>query len=972
MKRFLVVAAVSALCCVVGGVKSEDTQRKLVRIDLTGQKRETVQQFLNSQPDITSFDPEGNTVDVILELEHLQNVEALRLPVSVLIDDLHAYERDLRLKGYLDRFHTYAQMLGELERIAAEHPDIAKLFDIGDSWEKTQGIADRDIWAMKISDNVERQEVQEAEVLYMGCHHAREIITPEILLALMDYLVEHYGSDSSVTDLVDNRQLWFVPMVNPDGHSYVWTTNIWWRKNRKDNGDGTFGVDLNRNYGYMWGYNNVGSSSRSSSETYRGPAPFSEPETQAVRDFVEEHTFIASLSYHSYGNLFLFPWGYIPENTPDHDAFLAIGDSATVFNGYFAGNLAMGALYETNGDSDDWLYGEQTTKYKILAFTPEVGSRDDGFHPDTSRILPLIAENLWPNIFVARIAKNHMPRPLILHTPLDDTEDAGGPYTVIARITSPVYPLDTSSPRIYYNTTGVPPFESVAMYPTDSTDVFEGHIPGFGEEVHLYYYMAASDTVPLTGYAPPHAPDSLYTFYVGADIVAPVITHQPRVHRSASHASLCIDANVTDNLGVREVQLHYRINDGVGSSTVMDHHHSYFYRGCIDIEFPSVGDYVEYSIVATDSATHANTVRAPESGFYYVLLIESIEFDFEEDDGGFVTEGEGDWEWGRPITGPQSAHSGAKVWATNLSGPYRDLSDSRLVIPNIDLSDYVGATLTFYHWYQSESVSGVLLDGGNVKIAPDGEPYHVLTPVQGYDSSLVPIGNPLGGERAYGGTIGAGNFWHQEVFELSPYAHRVVFLRFHFGSNETVTGPGWYIDDVEIKLASSKIPAFRNTTAMDSTDNTRGPYEIFSSIMDDGDITEASLLFRTQGAPSFESLPMTEVVPYLLRGELPGQPLGTDVSYYIRAEDDAHNVVVDPPDAPDALYHFVVAHQCGTKGDVNGDESHDVRDVILTVAISLDASDHDPCDLWRADFNGDGTVDVLDVLSIVSVIIEGR
>ena len=971
IKHFFTTTAVVALCCVIGNGYSEDARRRLVRIDLADQNRETIHRFLRSQPDIASCDPEVKSVDVILRSDHLQRVKSLNVPVSVLIDDLDAYERDLRLQGYLDRFHSYAQMLQEMEQVAAEHPRIAELHDIGDSWEKTQGIADRDIWALKISDNVEREEAQEAEVLYIGCHHAREIITPEILLSFMHYLVDHYGSNPDVTFLVDNRQLWLIPMLNPDGHDYVFTTDIWWRKNRRDNGNGTFGVDLNRNYGYMWGCDDVGSSPRTSSETYRGSGPFSEPESQAIRDFVEEHTFVISLSYHSYGNLFLFPWGYIPENTPDHETFVAIGDSATVFNGYFAGNLAMGAIYQVNGGSDDWLYGEQTTKYKVFAFTPEVGNSDDGFHPDTSRIDPLIEENFWPNIYVARIAEQYAPRPMIAHSPHQDTEDSIGPYTLRAKITSPAFPLDTTSPKIYFNTTGVPPFDSVTMLPTDSIDIYEGLIPGHGENLTLYYYMSARDTNRRPGYAPPHAPDSLYSFDVGADIVPPTITHHSKIHRSAYRTTMCVEANAADNLGIRDLTLWYRFNSGLFDATIMSSQGSQFYLSCIENESPAVGDFLEYYFIATDVSPQANTARDPESGFYYTLLIESIEFDLEENDGGFATGGESDWEWGIPTSGPASAHSGAKVWATNLSGPYRDVSDSRLDILGIDLTDYVGARLTFYHWYRSESISGVLFDGGNVKIALEGGPYQVLTPDQGYDGSLVPVGNPIGGERAYGGTAGAGDFWHQESFDVSPYAHHTAALRFHFGSNETVTDQGWYIDDVEIRLASSKTPIFYNTTHMDSTDDTQGPYEIFSSIIDDGEITKASLLFRVTGTSSFEEIPMDEIITYLFRGELPGQPLGTEVRYYLRTEDDSGNIVTDPPTAPDSLYGFVVASICGDRGDVNQDTFFDVRDVVLSVAISLDSGGHDECAIWRADFNGDGTVDVFDILSIVNVIIGG-
>ncbi len=201
-------------------------------------------------------------------------------------------------------------------------------------------------------------------------------------------------------------------MVNPDGHYYVelnhaGSSNSWWRKNRRDNGNGTYGVDLNRNYSFEWGYDNVGSSPSTASETYRGSGPFSEPETQAIRDFVTAHSFTTWLSYHSYGELLLYPWGYIYGNTPDQDVYEALGDSLVQENGYLAGNPASGAIYITNGDSDDWGYGQQSSKNKIFAFTPEINSSaQGGFGPAESYIQPTFDLLLPMNLKLLKFAGN--------------------------------------------------------------------------------------------------------------------------------------------------------------------------------------------------------------------------------------------------------------------------------------------------------------------------------------------------------------------------------------------------------------------------------------------------------------------------------------------------------------------------------------------------------------------------------------
>ncbi|MCP4634349.1 MAG: T9SS type A sorting domain-containing protein, partial [candidate division Zixibacteria bacterium] len=198
------------------------------------------------------------------------------------------------------------------------------------------------------------------------------------------------------------REIWIIPIINVDGYIYNQEQSPngggMWRKNRRDNG-GSYGVDPNRNYTYMWGYDDQGSSPYPSDDTYRGPSAGSEPCNQAVMQFCESHDFVTTLHYHSYGEYFLYPWGYDQLDTPDHDLFVAIADSAVSMNGYDPGR-AWELLYAVNGDAVDWSYGE----LGILAFTPEVGNSSDGFWPDPSRIQPLIDLNRPVNIYIAEVA----------------------------------------------------------------------------------------------------------------------------------------------------------------------------------------------------------------------------------------------------------------------------------------------------------------------------------------------------------------------------------------------------------------------------------------------------------------------------------------------------------------------------------------------------------------------------------------
>jgi hypothetical protein len=177
-----------------------------------------------------------------------------------------------------------------------------------------------------------------------------------------------------------------------------------WRKNRRANADGSVGVDLNRNFGLAWGYDDKGSSPFASSLNYRGSTPFSEPETRAIQRLCIEKDFAVALNYHTYGNLLIYPWGYLDADSEDSLRYRALAQHLTRENRYAYGTGGQTVGYITNGDAVDWMYGDSLAKPSVLAFTPEVGSDDDGFWPVPSRILPQAQENLDANIILAAAA----------------------------------------------------------------------------------------------------------------------------------------------------------------------------------------------------------------------------------------------------------------------------------------------------------------------------------------------------------------------------------------------------------------------------------------------------------------------------------------------------------------------------------------------------------------------------------------
>lgn len=220
-------------------------------------------------------------------------------------------------------FTTYAQMTTALQTIASTYPAIARLYDLGHS---VQG---RALWGLKITDNPDLEE-DEPEVRICGNHHGNEYMSAEMPLMLAQYLTSNYGILPNVTSLVDNREIWLIPMVNPDGHE------MGQRENAND-------VDLNRDYGYMW------------ESGWGSPSEFSQPETQAMRANALAHNYVLSLSYHTSGNIVNYVWNYKAMRVPDQTMVLALSNAFAGHNGYTV--IDGYDWYQTRGDLNDFSYG---------------------------------------------------------------------------------------------------------------------------------------------------------------------------------------------------------------------------------------------------------------------------------------------------------------------------------------------------------------------------------------------------------------------------------------------------------------------------------------------------------------------------------------------------------------------------------------------------------------------------------------
>ncbi|GAA2801280.1 M14 family metallopeptidase [Crossiella cryophila] len=288
-------------------------------------------------------------------------------------------------------YHNFAEMTANIRKAQTDHPAIAQVRSIGKSHEN------RDLWMVKISDNVATDE-NEPEVLFNCNIHAREHLTVEMCLQIINRFTDNYASNPTIKNFVDTREIWVIPSVNPDGSEYDIASGSFrsWRKNRQ--GQGT---DPNRNWGYKWGCCG-GSSGSPSSETYRGPSAFSAPETRALSNFVNSRVvggkqqITANIDFHTYGELVLWPFGWTKADTaPGLNAdeartFQTLGRQMAATNNY---KPEQGSdLYVTDGDITDWMWGQ----HKIWSYTFEMyggGPGIGGFYPNDTVINRETARN---------------------------------------------------------------------------------------------------------------------------------------------------------------------------------------------------------------------------------------------------------------------------------------------------------------------------------------------------------------------------------------------------------------------------------------------------------------------------------------------------------------------------------------------------------------------------------------------------
>ncbi|UCF05010.1 MAG: S8 family serine peptidase [bacterium] len=574
--------------------------------------------------------------------------------------------------------------------------------------------------------------------------------------------------------------------------------------------------------------------------------------------------------------------------TPAQTAF--VYDETVPMGAVTANDMEKG-IVEANGITSSGTAGltVDTGTYKLVYFA-------FGFEA--------IAEEADRTIVMGRVLDWLLGYPEITHTPISDTENDTDPYQVTALITAGHFALDPTTFAVVYDVGAGD--VSVPMTATGVPDEYEAYIPAQPIGTEVYYYIMAGDVEGHTSYDPVGAPLMRHMFNVGWDEEAPTVVHGRYYNTNDLDGPYTICADVTDNLGVESVYLMYAKNGGMFHRMEMILGVEGLY--CASIPGPSeVGDYYEYCIYAMDESYHGNVTRVPEEGYYRFEIVEYFSWDFELDDGGFTPAG-GVWEWGEPTSGPGGAHSGVNLWATILAGSYPNSADATLDIPPITLAGSKPyALLSMWHWYYIETN----YDGGNVKVSSDGGmTWTVVEPIGGYDGTARSGNAGIPGEECFTGYNN--DFWQMELFDLSDYAGQQVQIRFHFGSDGSVYRSGWYVDDVVLRSTDIDDfpPVISGTEVPASTFDTAGPYEVTTYVTDPlSDVATVSIFYSTDDGASFTEVAMSAGAgDDEYNGDIPGQPSGTNIKFYIKATDTSSeaNEAYDPAGAPTETHEFSI------------------------------------------------------------------
>lgn len=497
------------------GVPNDDRVRfdgdKVVRVTIRDQADLDIMDAIS--PDPWSHTVGIGEVDYRVPADNLDDLEASGIPYEILIEDVQylvdrSFERGDASGGFFADYKTRDQLNTFYSGLASSRPDLVQISVIG------QSIEGRDIHVVKITGNNGGTKPQ---VCYQFLQHAREWISVMSGAYLAEALVNGYGNDDYITALMDRIEFHIVPIANPDGYVYSWGPDRLWRKNRRNNGGGIFGVDMNRNWDADWG--GVGASPNPSDPTYHGTAPFSEPETFAVSEYIKtlpRHR--GMIDIHCYSQLVLWPWGYTPAVNPHADEFDELGtevaqDMGSLYGKQFIQGPVYETIYPASGGAEDWAYDYSLTvnpDEPSWALTFELRDTGEyGFLLPPSQIVAGAEESLIGSLshaeWVASGLRFEFPNGL----PTYVSPDNGATFDVrIAEQTGTAYQGGTAELR--WRLMGGGGFQSAPLV-SQGGDLFEATLPAAACGSTIEFYFEADATDGSTHTAPFTAPNAFET-----------------------------------------------------------------------------------------------------------------------------------------------------------------------------------------------------------------------------------------------------------------------------------------------------------------------------------------------------------------------------------------------------------------------------------------------------------------------------
>jgi len=663
-------------------------------------------------------------------------------------------------------YRTVAETYQTLQDLTNSHPDMASLFNIGSSWDRFHNGYPNgyDIQALRLTNESFGNVASKPTFFLMAEIHAREYVTTEAALRYAEYLINNYNVDPDITWLLDYFRVYIVVLTNPDGRIKAEAGQLW-RKNI-DNDDGctdpySWGTDLNRNNNFHW--NGGGSSPYPCDETYRGPSEASEPETQAIENFVSsifpdqrgpgdtdpapDDTTGVFITLHSYSQVVLYPWGWTSSPAPNMTDLATLGRKFGFYNAYEVCQSNSGCMYATNGTSDDWSYGT----LGIASYTFEMGTTF--FESCSSFESTTYPNNLPALLFAFKAARrpyqnpagpdssyvSALPaaanpgEPVLLTATADDTHYNGGEPT--QNIAEARFSID--NPSWITDTVTYPMSASDGSFNTKVENI-EATIDTTGLTAGRHTIFVESKDVNNNWGVP-----SSTFLYIIEPGVSPVI--EGYVREAGSNIPLAAD--VTAGL----------------FATTTDPATGYYSMTVISGTYDLVAEAANFSPAYAKGVVAENyqTVRQDFSLYPYCSIFTD---DVENGNQGWTAQS----PWA--ITA-ETSHSPTHSWTDSPGGNYSDYRDISLTSQTFDFSGYTGISVNFWHKYVTE---------------------------QGWDFGYVEY-NSGAGWNAVANYDGNQTSWIQEQVLIpgldgQPNAQ----IRFHFTSDSNTTADGWHIDDIVI------------------------------------------------------------------------------------------------------------------------------------------------------------------------------